>query len=124
MEASTVACLPLKPPRPCQPEIHEKYRTTACKERTWCAQCAYLPLGGFRCACEWLAYLSGTSRRCQHGANSHFSGVFSTFGLMYQNVVTSGLPMCMLFEICAKRPFQKCMGWGGGYVVTILSPEL
>ena len=22
--------------------------------------------------------------------------------------------MCMLFEICAKRPFRKCMGWGGG----------
>ena len=22
--------------------------------------------------------------------------------------------MCMLFEICEKRPFQKCMGWGGG----------
>ena len=20
----------------------------------------------------------------------------------------------MLFEICEKRPFQKCMGWGGG----------
>ena len=22
--------------------------------------------------------------------------------------------MCILFEICEKRPFQKCMGWGGG----------
>ena len=22
--------------------------------------------------------------------------------------------MCMFFEICEKRPFQKCMGWGGG----------
>ena len=22
--------------------------------------------------------------------------------------------MCMLFEICEKRPFQKCMDWGGG----------
>ena len=21
--------------------------------------------------------------------------------------------MCMLFEICGKTPFQKCMGWGG-----------
>ena len=21
--------------------------------------------------------------------------------------------MCMLFKICEKRPFQKCMGWGG-----------
>ena len=32
--------------------------------------------------------------------------------------------MWMLFESCAKRPSQKCMGWGGGYVVTILSTEL
>ena len=22
--------------------------------------------------------------------------------------------MCILFEICKKTPFQKCMGWGGG----------
>ena len=22
--------------------------------------------------------------------------------------------MCILLEICEKRPFQKCMGWGGG----------
>ena len=22
--------------------------------------------------------------------------------------------MCMLFEICKRPPFQKCMGWGGG----------
>ena len=22
--------------------------------------------------------------------------------------------MCILFEICEKRPFQKCMGRGGG----------
>ena len=35
-------------------------------------------------------YLSGTSRRCQRGANSHFGKVFSTFGLMHQNVVTLG----------------------------------
>ena len=33
---------------------------------------------------------------------------------MHQNVVTLGAGgMCMLFEICEKRPFQKCMGWGG-----------
>ena len=24
-----------------------------------------------------------------------------------------GRGMCILFEICEKRPFQKCMGWGG-----------
>ena len=60
-------------------------------------------------------YLSGTSRICQSGANSQFFRVFSTFGPMHQNVVTSGGGggMCMLFEICEKRPFQKCMGWGG-----------
>ena len=22
--------------------------------------------------------------------------------------------MCILFEICEKMPFQKCVGWGGG----------
>ena len=26
---------------------------------------------------------------------------------------SGGGGMCMLFEICEKRPFQKCMGWGG-----------
>ena len=30
--------------------------------------------------------------------------------------------MCMLFEICEKRPFQKCMGWEG--YVTVLRIEL
>ena len=28
--------------------------------------------------------------------------------------VGGGGGMCMLFEICEKRPFQKCMSWGGG----------
>ena len=28
----------------------------------------------------------------------------------------------MLFEICEKRPFQKCMGWGG-QVTIFLSTE-
>ena len=55
-------------------------------------------------------YLSGTFIRCQHGANSH-----SRFSLMHQNVVPlGGGGMCMLFGIYEKRPFQKCMGWGGG----------
>ena len=58
-------------------------------------------------------YLSGTSVPCQHGAFSHFFRLFSTFGLMHQNVVTLGGGLCMLFEICEKTPFQKCMGWGG-----------
>ena len=30
--------------------------------------------------------------------------------------------MCILVEICEKRPFQKCMGWGGG-MVTFLSKQ-
>ena len=30
--------------------------------------------------------------------------------------------MCILFEICKKTPFQKCMGWGG-YVTIFLSTE-
>ena len=45
-----------------------------------------------------------------------FFRFFSTFGLMHQNVVTcggGGGGMCMLFENCEKRPFQKCMGWWG-----------
>ena len=29
--------------------------------------------------------------------------------------------MCMLFEICEKTPFQKCMAWGG---VTVWHTEL
>ena len=28
----------------------------------------------------------------------------------FRSVVWGG--MCILFEICEKRPFQKCMGWG------------
>ena len=31
--------------------------------------------------------------------------------------------MCMLFEICEKTPFQKCMGKGGGWVTIFLSTE-
>ena len=33
---------------------------------------------------------------------------------MCKHVVTWGGGMCILFEICKKRPFQKCMGWGRG----------
>ena len=32
---------------------------------------------------------------------------------MHINIVPLGGGMCMLSEICEKRPFQKCMGWGG-----------
>ena len=34
-----------------------------------------------------VVYLSGTSSLCQHGANSQFFGVFSSFGPMHQNFV-------------------------------------
>ena len=65
-----------------------------------------------------VEYLSGTFISCQHGANSHFFRFFSTFGLMHQNVITCGGGgggyVYIPFEICEKRPFQKCMGWGGG----------
>ena len=67
--------------------------------------------GGIVCL---VSYLFGTSISCQHGAFSQFFRLFSTFGLMHQNVVTLGGGMCMLFEICEKTPFQKCMGLGGG----------
>ena len=53
-------------------------------------------------------YLSGTSVPCQHGAFSHFFRLFSTFGLMHQNVVTLGG-----YVYAFRNPFQKCMGWGG-----------
>ena len=62
----------------------------------------------------FISYLSGTFIPCQ---NLHFFTLFSTFGLMHQNVVPlggRGGGMCMLFEIYEKRPFPKCMGWGGG----------
>ena len=37
---------------------------------------------------QTIICLSGTSVPCQHGAVSHFFRLFSTFGLMHQNVVT------------------------------------
>ena len=41
---------------------------------------------------------------------------FQTFLNFWRNAPKCrhlGGGMCMLFEICGKRPFQKCMGWGG-----------
>ena len=62
-----------------------------------------------------LVYLWGTSGSCQHGANSHFSGGFQVLVQCTKiSFRRGGGGMCMLFEICEKRPFQKCMGWGGG----------
>ena len=59
-------------------------------------------------------YLLGTFIRCQHRANSHFFRVFSTFGLMDQNVVPGGGGYVYAFQNLEKRLFQKCMGLGGG----------
>ena len=46
--------------------------------------------------------------------------IFHDFLTVWSNApknrsVRGGGGMCMLFEICEKRPFQKCMGWGGGH---------
>ena len=41
---------------------------------------------------------------------------FQTFLNFWRNAPKCrhlGGGMCMLFEICGKTPFQKCMGWGG-----------
>ena len=66
-----------------------------------------------RWRCMAMHISVGHSFPAKHGAFSHFFRHFSTFGPMHQNVVTLGGGMCMLFEICEKTPFQKCMGWGG-----------
>ena len=42
-----------------------------------------------------------------------FWGFLNFFGLMCQNfVLLGGGGYVLLFEICEKRPFQKCMGLG------------
>ena len=57
-------------------------------------------------------YLSGTSGSCQHGAFSHFFRLFSTFGVMHQNVVTLG-GVCVCFsKSVGKRRFRNV--WVGG----------
>ena len=43
--------------------------------------------------------------------------IFQGFLTFWSNALkfrSVGGGMCMLFEICEKRLFQKCMGWGGG----------
>ena len=60
---------------------------------------------------DW-GYLSGTSGSCQHGAFSHFFRLFSTFGVMHQNVVTLG-GVCVCFsKSVGKRRFRNV--WVGG----------
>ena len=53
---------------------------------------------------------------CQFCGFWHFLGCFTSFASMRKHVITHGGGMCILFEICEKRPFQKCMVWGGGQV--------
>ena len=61
---------------------------------------------------DWSQYLSGTSALCQHGAFSHFFRLFSTFGVMHQNVVTLG-GVCVCFsKSVGKRRFRNV--WVGG----------
>ena len=51
-------------------------------------------------------------------ANTEQIHIFPGFSQLLVQCTKMSLPwgggMCMLFEICEKRPFQKCMGWGGG----------
>ena len=42
-----------------------------------------------------------------------FFQVFLNFWSNAPKCRSLGGGMCMLSEICEKRPFQKCMGWGG-----------
>ena len=59
------------------------------------------------------SYLSGTFRTCQLCGFWHFSVVSATFASACKHVVSLGGGMCILFEMCKKTPFQKCMGLGG-----------
>ena len=43
-------------------------------------------------------------------------GIFYKFCFHVQTCRHLGGGMCILFEICKKTPFQKCMGWGGGHI--------
>ena len=43
-----------------------------------------------------------------------FSEIFQFLVQCTKMLLPRGGGMCMLFEICEKRLFQKCMGWGGG----------
>ena len=77
---------------------------------------------------SWLLYNTHISLGHPEGANTeqirNFSG-FSHVLVQCTKISFRRGGMCMLFEICEKRPFQKFMGLGGGaYVVTILSTEL
>ena len=57
-------------------------------------------------------YLSGTFSSCQHGANSHFFRLYSTFGQMHQNVVTLG-GVCVCFSKSVRKGHFRNV-WVGG----------
>ena len=59
-------------------------------------------------------YLSGTFRWRQLGGFLAFFPGFLNFSSDAPKYRSLGEVICILFEICVKRPFQKCMGWGGG----------
>ena len=42
-----------------------------------------------------------------------FPGVFQLFIRCAKILFPGAGGICILFETCVKRPFQKCMGWGG-----------
>ena len=60
------------------------------------------------------AYLSGTFVVRQHGGFWHFFLGFVNFWSNAPKIRPIGGAMCIPFEMCEKRPFQKCMGQGGG----------
>ena len=62
---------------------------------------------------ERWPYLSGTFSLCQHGANSHFSRLFSTFSPMHQNVVTLG-GVCVCFSKSVRKGHFRNVWVGGG----------
>ena len=68
------------------------------------------PCGPFQCTVACLPIV------CQLSGFRHFSAISTTFASMCKHVVTwgGGGGMCILFEICKKTAFQKCMGWGRG----------
>ena len=74
--------LPTLPPRPFPPSL----AVPIVQGLPRIVQCVCM-----RVVCVYVrvpVYLSGTFIPCQHGAFSHFFRLFSTFGLMHQNVVT------------------------------------
>ena len=69
---------------------------------------------GWTVCSQWLCISLGNIQNVP--TRSKFA-IFQGFLTFWSNALkfrSVGGGMCMLFEICEKRPFQKCMGWGGG----------